>query len=195
MRNRYLLLVLALFLAGFAFSVFRMERLRADGTDALLRLAPVDPRALLLGDYMDLDYAVGEDILEALGPARGRRSGRRMHGGEMLSGKAVVSLRDWEPDATGATGATGAPPLAVFERLDDGTPLREGEFFLAFKLRGRRLITASPAFYFQEGYAEVYERARYGRIKLDGQGRTLLVALCDANGQDMRPPLESGRAK
>lgn len=178
MRKIGILVILAVFFAGFGFSVIRMETLRTGGSDALLPLAPVDPRALLLGDYMALDYAINRDILGALWKRDGHTADTPLEGRAVIK-RAVPGDRPVPP-------GEGKPfPVAAFVRLDDGTPLARDEMPLAFKLRGRRIITAAPAFYFQEGDAAVYARARYGRIKIDATGRTLLVALCDDMGQDL----------
>lgn len=164
MRKIAILAILAVFFAGYAISAARMENLRANGADILLPLAPVDPRALLLGDYMDLDYAINRDIRSAL-------YGARKDDGS--GGRAVVRLSPKRE--------------AVFDRLDDGRPLAADEAFLAYKVRGRGVLTAATAFYFQEGHAAAYERARYGRMKVDGNGKTLLMALCDEKGADIVP--------
>lgn len=165
MRKIAILAILAVFFAGYAFSAARMENLRANGADILLPLAPVDPRALLMGDYMDLEYTVNGAIWSAL------RGARERDGNE---GRAVVRLSPERREA-------------VFARLDDGQPLAADEAFLAYKVRGRGVLTAATAFYFQEGHAAAYERARYGRMKVDGNGKTLLMALCDEKGADIVP--------
>ena len=41
------------------------ERILRDGTIVLLRLAPVDPRSLLQGDYMALRYAMTSEVASA----------------------------------------------------------------------------------------------------------------------------------
>jgi uncharacterized membrane-anchored protein len=179
MRNISILAILAVFFAGFGFSVARMESLRANGADAFLALEPVDPRALLMGDYMALEYAVNDAIRDALW----RKYGTRPHSGPddaenaPSDGRAVIKR----------TAPEAAFPAVAFVRLDDGAPLAPDEMPLAFKVRGRRIITAAPAFYFQEGNAGVYEGARYGRVKIDGKGKTLLVALCDGDARDIVP--------
>lgn len=66
MRKLYILAVLVLFLGGYALSVYRMETVLAEGKIILLPLAPVDPRAPLMGDYMALRYVVNNDIRKAL---------------------------------------------------------------------------------------------------------------------------------
>ena len=66
MRRLYILAVLVLFLGGYALAAQRMETVRAEGKTILLALAPVDPRAPLMGDYMALRYVVNNDIRKAL---------------------------------------------------------------------------------------------------------------------------------
>lgn len=169
MRKLYICGILFVFFAGFAVSVGRMENLRANGTNILLPLAPVDPRALLMGDYMTLDYAANHAVWSVAA----------------VSGKAVMLLIQ---NSDGLE--SGVPPVARFSRLDDGTPLQEDEIAIAFKMRGFRVVTAAPAFYFAEGTGEAYARAAFGRVAVGSDGRTLLLALCDAKGRDIRPQEE-----
>lgn len=95
----------------------------------------------------------------------------------------------WRGHGRNRPGGLPAPGFseAKFVRIDDGTPLRRDELLFRYKVRGRRVITASPSFYFQEGEAAIYEQARYARVKADENGRTRLVALCDARGLDLKP--------
>ena len=190
MRRIAIPVILGVFFIGFVFSVVRMENLRANGTDILLPLAPVDPRALLMGDYMVLDFAVNTAIMRELQEKYGYS--RHSRGGDAAnvpaSGLAVV-VPTVPKDRRGNEIADpqSAFPAMDFVRVDDGTPLAPGELLLAFKVRGRQIITASTAFYFQEGDAEDYERAQFGRLKLDKNGKTLLIALCDGEGRDIIP--------
>ena len=66
MRRLYIVVVLVLFLGGYALAAQRMETVRAEGKTILLALAPVDPRAPLMGDYMALRYVVNNNIRNAL---------------------------------------------------------------------------------------------------------------------------------
>ena len=183
MRKAAILAILAIFFAGFVFSVVRMENLRANGADALFPLAPVDPRALLMGDYMALDFMVNRAISQALHEKHGETFRKKAN--NPMSGTAVIS-------AAKPAGDNNDIAFAAFVRLDDGTPLAPGELRLAFKVRNRGVRTVSSAFYFQEGTAAAYEQARFGRVKVEGYGKTLLLALCDKDGRDIHP---KGRGK
>ncbi|HZF60722.1 MAG TPA: GDYXXLXY domain-containing protein [Desulfovibrio sp.] len=95
MRKLYILAVLVLFLGGYGLSVYRMETLLAEGKTILLPLAPVDPRAPLMGDYMALRYVVNNDIRDAL---RGQRAAQNA-----AQKAAQMSAEKGTPEA-GASG-------------------------------------------------------------------------------------------
>ena len=181
MRRLVILALLATVLGGYTLAVFQKERQLANGTEALLRLAPVDPRALLMGDYMTLEYALNRDIQRALEQEYGRKA--RTHRVGMgntvwpASGRAVIRI---------PKSGEGIPKReAQFVRLDNGVALESGEAFLVFRVKGWGVTTASMAYYFQEGHGKVFESAVYGRVLLDANGKGLLVALCDAEGKDI----------
>ena len=179
MRKLYILAVLALFLVGYAFSAYRMETVLAEGKTILLALAPIDPRAPLMGDYMALRYVVNSDIRKAL-PAQ-RAAQITAH-----KGKADASheqSRNAEGFAVLRITNDPVPQAATFVRLDDGSPLQDDEFLLAYRLRGYEVTSAAPAFYFQEGTARQYAGAKFGVFKLAADGKTLLVGLCDGGGR------------
>ena len=147
-------LLLALGFANFA--IAGRERLLARGRRVVLELAPVDPRALLLGDYMALDFALARELSREL--ARDEGAPRR--------GWLVV-----RPDAEGVARAV---------RIQAGpVPLEAGEAALRYRRRGRAVRLAPDAYFFPEGQAAHYARARYGELRVDAQGNALLAGLLD----------------
>ena len=156
---------LLVFLAGFAWSVFTKEEQLKNGAACIVRLAPRDPRAFLLGDHMVLNYAMNREVDKALR----EREQRALP----ADGVAVVRL-----DANG---------VASFVRLDDGGPLEDDERRLHFRVRRGEASVAARAFYFQEGTAKNFERAEYGELRVDAQGRSLLAHLLDGNLDRIRP--------
>ena len=195
MRKLYILAVLVLFLGGYALSVYRMETVLAEGKTILLPLAPVDPRAPLMGDYMALRYVVNNDIRNALrrqsaaqGAAQKAAQMSAENGGgtdgSARSPTASANSRNTHDESRNAEGFAvlritndPVPHAASFVRLDDGSPLQADEFLLAYRLRGYEVLTAAPAFYFQEGTAPQYTGAKFGVFKLAPDGKTLLVGL------------------
>ena len=196
MRRLYIVVVLVLFLGGYALAAQRMETVRAEGKTILLALAPVDPRAPLMGDYMALRYVVNEDIRKAL---TAQRIARENAAAPMPGGAADTAQSGAERKAAAASQAKNAserermrnaeglavlritndhvPQAATFVRLYDGSPVQADEFLLAYRLRGHAVTSVAPAFYFQEGTASQYAGAKYGVFKLAADGKTLLVGL------------------
>lgn len=187
MRKVYILTVLLLFFAGYVFSVQKMETVLADGKTILLPLAPVDPRALLMGDYMDLRYIVNDNIRSALSAAEAERAHRPL---SQPKGKAKNTTT--EGLAVLRVSNEPVPGVASFVRLDDGRPLLSDEFLLGYKLRGSVVTSAATAFYFQEGTAKRYEMARFGQFKIAGSGKTVMVGLCDKQGKLIEPEPDPG---
>ncbi|MEG3081127.1 GDYXXLXY domain-containing protein [Halomonas sp. 5021] len=64
--------------------------------------------------------------------------------------------------------------------MDDGTSLADDEQQLRYRIRTGQVRFATDAFFFQEGHAERYEPARYGRFRINEDGEPLLVALHDS---------------
>lgn len=140
---------LLLALGGPVAAVLQKERLLRGGRTVLLELAPHDPRSLLQGDYMDLDYALARTLQAVPGLPR--------------DGHAV--LRD---DPRGVAG---------FVRLHDGAPLGPGEYLLRFRCRGLRPRLGAESYFFQEGQGPRFQSARFGELKVDGSGTALLAGL------------------
>ena len=62
MRKIIVLLTGIGILALVNFSIYRNERVLADGRLVFLELAPVDPRSLMQGDYMALRFAIARSV-------------------------------------------------------------------------------------------------------------------------------------
>lgn len=159
MRTLLFWLGLFLFLSTASAMVWKKEQLLAQGQTVHLKLAPVDPRSLMQGDYMALRYDLASQVptVDEL-PRHGR----------------LIVLRD-------------AGGVASFLRLDDGTPLKEGELALRYR-NVNGLFIGAESYLFEEGTAAIYQRAQYAELKVDTDGTCLLTTLLDEAGQ----PLKSG---
>jgi uncharacterized membrane-anchored protein len=180
MRKTLVAASLALFLAGFAWSVSAKEEQITNGAALVVRLAPRDPRAFLLGDYMALNYAMNREVEKALFD---RRTGGKNPRADRRRGEPRPEL----PRDGVAVVRLDANKVASFIRLDDGGPLQEDERRLYFRVRKGDARIAASAFYFQEGYAKDFERAQYGELRVDAQGKSLLVHLLDDKLQRIQP--------
>ncbi|ABF90315.1 conserved hypothetical protein [Myxococcus xanthus DK 1622] len=139
--------------------VVQKEHVLRSGTPVLLELAPVDPRSLIQGDYMVLDYAISRE--RDANPVTTAKDGNM-----------VLRL-----DANG---------VGSFVRFDTpDTPLAPGELKLRYRLRKERFRLGAEAFFFQEGHADRYEGARYGELRVADSGSSVLVGLRDAQRQPL----------
>jgi uncharacterized membrane-anchored protein len=161
--NRVVVVAATLLILGLVnWSIWAKERHLAEGEVVYLELAPVDPRSLMQGDYMALNFEVGNLIRGAL-YARRTEQGER----QAADGHVVVRL--------------DGQRIANFERLDSGEDaLDADEMLLRYRMRNGRVRFATDAFFFQEGHAERYEPARYGQFRVNERGESLLVSLHDA---------------
>ncbi len=79
--------------------------------------------------------------------------------------------------------------VGSFARMDNGSPLSENETRLRYKLvtTAGELSIGAESFFFQEGHARFFDRARYGVLRVDEEGGSVLVGLADENHQLIVP--------
>lgn len=152
---------LLVILAAVNWAIWDKEGHLAEGEVMYLELAPVDPRSLMQGDYMALNFALSNRIQSTLYQARADEDILKAR-----NGTVVVRLDEKR--------------IAHFQRLENGDPLSENERRLGYRLRNGQVRFTTDAFFFQEGEAERYESARYGQLKVNAEGEPLLEALYDA---------------
>lgn len=140
-------------------TIYARERLLTDGRVVLLALAPADPRSLMQGDYMALNFQMGSGVQAC---ARGGADGR------------VIARVDERG-------------VATFERCDDGRPLDRDEVALRYRIRGEQAKFATNAFFFQEGQAKRYVTARFGEARVAPSGDLLLTGLRDEHLRPLGP--------
>ncbi len=130
--------------------VIEKENHLLHGRDVILKLAPVDPRSLMQGDYMRLGYDIASQV-----PAGGSLP---------TDGRLII-----KPDQLG---------VCSFVRIDDGTPITGEEIAIQYKQRGRLLIGAET-FLFEEGSAKDFSAARFASLKVNNDGTVMLTSLLD----------------
>lgn len=147
-------LVLTLAVANGA--IWQKEQLIAHGQPVYVELAPVDPRSLMQGDYMRLNFNLPFD--------------RQLEMQELL--------RAQRPHAIARRDARG---VATLVRIDSGAPLAADEMRIELTPKGGRWILVSDAWFFAEGEAERWAKAKYGEFRVEPGGRALLVGLKGPN--------------
>ena len=161
-RNHWIMvLTTVVVLLAVNWAVWQKERHLSEGEIVYLELAPVDPRSLMQGDYMELNFALSDQIQSAL-----YQSERYEDSLKARNGYVVVRLDEKR--------------IAYFQRLDDGSSLHDDERRLRYRLRNGQVRFTTDAFFFQEGHGERYEPARYGQLRVNTKGEPLLVALYNA---------------
>ncbi|HLO93081.1 MAG TPA: GDYXXLXY domain-containing protein [Burkholderiaceae bacterium] len=135
--------------------IWQKEQLIARGRPVFVKLAPVDPRSLIQGDYMRINYALPiiPPVAEVAGPWRPR-----------LRLEARLDVRGVLTDAR---------LLEAAEAPAAGTQLLE-----LSPVNGRWTLV-SDAWYFQEGQEPLFRAAAYGEFRVLPDGRALLVGLAD----------------
>ena len=165
MYKRVALISLILVLVLVNWSIYKKEQHIKNGTVVYLKLAPVDPRSLMQGDYMALRFEMARDIYDKL-PKKENYYGWR-HNADAKDGRVVVLLNEKR--------------VSSFLALYRGQMLKENELLMNYRVRNGAVKFATNAFFFEEGSAKKYEKAKYGEFRVNEDGELLLVALADEN--------------
>jgi uncharacterized membrane-anchored protein len=121
----------------------------AQGTRIFVELGPRDPRSLMQGDYMVLRTSLDFQLSDAAFATRELR--------------AILKI-----DADGIVRS--AMPW-------DNRKLEKDERTIGFEIKNGMPVFATDAWYFTEGDAERWSRARYGEYRVTPGGRVYLVGL------------------
>lgn len=155
---------LILVLAVVNHTIWQRETLLAQGRVVLLQLAPVDPRSLMQGDYMALNFAVSDQLRPGFDPNEAAK--------QPADGYVVLV-----PDGNG---------VAQWVRTQaDAQPVTGNEIALRYRIRDRDVRIVTNAYFFPEGQAERYAQARYGEIRVGDDGTGLLVRMLGENRQPL----------
>jgi uncharacterized membrane-anchored protein len=175
-------LALAAFLAGYNISVAGKESLLAHGSVMLLELAPVDPLSLLQGYYMELNYKAEREIARKLNY---EYDDDDEFDADDLRGSGRAGPRAKAPNLAVMRDSGGG--IYAFSRIyAQGESLAPDEHLLAFKIvRGgfNNVRISGGSYFFEEGYAGLYNAARYAEFRVAGDGSALLARLRDAEGR------------
>jgi uncharacterized membrane-anchored protein len=169
-QNRLSLILIALnsffYIFFLIYASIQKEDIRENGTLVLLPLMPVDPRSLFQGDYMILRY-------------------------------------DWSKFESTYSDKTLRRGYLQFE-IEDGvmkpvqlsdSPIEEntGLYSIKFFRSDYDFKIGAESFFFQEGQADVYSKAKYSGIKFlpdTSTGDKLLVGLYDENKNLLKSSVE-----
>jgi uncharacterized membrane-anchored protein len=136
--------------------IWQKEDLIAHGRPVYVELAPVDPRSLMQGDFMQLNFRMPAEVEAGL---QGLTTSQRPR---------VVARRDERG-------------VATLMRLEDGATLGDDELLFELTPKDGRWLLVSDAWFFREGEAQRWQPAKYGEFRVDASGKALLVGLRGAH--------------
>lgn len=153
-----LIWIAAAFVFGnFYHMVAKKEALLQSGQTVYLALTPVDPRSLMQGDYMALNYEIvnklNQDRFDTTLPE------------QPDSGTVIIHLDDHN--------------VGTFVRYDHGENLASGEHRLKYHHADAGPVIGVESFFIPEGSGTSFNHAVFGELKVDTDGTPLIVALCD----------------
>lgn len=135
--------------------IVQKEAIIRDGTRFVVALLPVDPRSLMQGDYMTLNFA-----------------SRGADDGDVFSDQAHQYV-ELAPDAQGVFHFTRTLPQM-------GPPARPDNVVVRYRRQmSGTVLFVTDAYFFPEGKGEHFALARYGEFRVNEKGVALLVGLLD----------------
>jgi uncharacterized membrane-anchored protein len=154
MRKWLIAIVTLVLLVAVDAGIAKREAQLASGTRVLLEVVPVDPRALMQGDFMALSFRLVRDAFPD-----------RVAIPDYADGRIVVTQ-----DERG---------VGHFTRFDDGTPLADHQVRLRYRVRAGDVKFATNAYFFEEGHGADFAGARYAEFRVADDGEMILTLLRD----------------
>lgn len=152
-------LIIALFVVNW--SIYEKQQILENGQIVFLKLAPIDPRSLMQGDYMALQFEIANQIRAEL-----KDNDQNQHNNKLKDGFVSVQLDERGVASFVSIGVKNITPQTIS---------------LQFRIRKGRVKFATNAYFFEEGSAKNLERAKYGKFRVSQNGELLLVTLHDNN--------------
>ncbi|HIP29238.1 MAG TPA: hypothetical protein EYG94_05680 [Campylobacterales bacterium] len=172
MRKLTVVITLLVILALLNFAIFKREKHIENGAVVFLPLAPVDPRSLMQGDYMALNFAMSRDIHKALPKVEHHRYfwRKEVDGND---GFVLVNLNEKR--------------VATFSSIYKNETLKKDQMLLQYRVRAGEVKFATNAFFFEEGTGSSYDKAKFGEFRVNKKHELLLVDMYDENLTKIEP--------
>lgn len=160
MNHKHIWIAATAILLTFNLLILQKENALANGESIFLELTPRDPRSLMQGDYMTLNYQLTNDIRTHL--ANNPKTPNY--------GRAILRIDENNVAHLQTLEETPATTLQPHQRTLKWRKTPQGQISIG-----------APTYFFQEGRAEHFQQAKYAELKLSPSGSTLLVHLLDPN--------------
>ena len=151
MKKIFVVLNLLLLMIVFGYSVIKEEKNLKKAT-FYIKTVPVDPRPLIQGDYMVLNYDIAESA--------------RMEIGNIRKGYIRIKINDLK--------------IAEFIRIDEEyLPPSNNEISIQFQKNGSNIDIGVNSYLFQEGTGNKFQKAQYAEVIELKNGKLRLKNLLD----------------
>ena len=150
-------------LSYFAIETADKERILKHAPEVRLKLAPVDPRSLMQGDYMRLNF----DIINRSFDFKQERGNHIKY--------AIVSVPDGEYIRTQADNQGIAPDEVAIKVITEAYWSH----------------LSSENYFFEEGTGHLYNDAKFALVSVDEDGNIYIKNLCDSIGNIIEPKAQS----
>lgn len=175
MNNKIAFLSLLVILGLVNWTIIAKEKHLANGDIVYLKLTPRDPRSLMQGDYMTLNFDVADEVYRALPKF-----------------KAQFSLRQRVKTPNGFVVLTmDEKKIGTYKEIFDNSTLSKDNILVRYRVRNGRVKFATNAYFFQEGQAKTYQQALYGQFRVNSKGDLLLTAMFDKDLIKLTPEIDS----
>lgn len=166
-----LILNIAILFVITGFSAIKEEGYKKLDSYFYLELVPIDPRSLLQGDYMTLNYDITDRVQEIIynGIYDSKDENNKFLG--MRKGYIVVSLDENK--------------VAKFVKILKEKTDEKDLLFIAFKSDGFNVDINANSYLFQEGTGDKYQDARYSKVVLVGN-KLRLIDLRDKDFKEIK---------
>jgi uncharacterized membrane-anchored protein len=176
---------LTIFLAIIGWMIFEKEKVVANGQTFLLELAPVDPRSIMQGDYMILNYDILSNLdssASAIQNLEMQNQTNAQNDNENLETKLIFPSLEIKNKNGLVILKMDQNKVASFVEFDNqNRQLKSDEIkvkYISRKAQSKFWI-APESFLFTEGEAEKYQVARYAELKVSEKGDVVLIGLID----------------
>ena len=146
--------------------VMQKETVIAQGQRIYIPLRPRDPRSIMQGDYMALNFSLPVESSSVQNDAAAQSSLGKRYAVARLDARGVATLQR----------------LAVKDETLTGD-----ELLVPLKYLKGEWTVVTDAYFFPEGQGRVFNAARFGEFRALGRGKVLLVGLADEKLQRIEP--------
>ena len=176
------LLIALLMLLPLNYKIWQFENVLATGKPVVLKIVPVDPRSLMQGDYMSLNYAILQDIAAQLNDEPDQLNDEQTNEEDTWQ-----ITRKPQPKRIYALIHQNEQGVATLCRVEKTKPMDftdcEPNLYLPINNTGWSPALPSQEYFFAEGKGQYYAQAEYAEYRFK-DGILLLARLLD---KDLKP--------